>query len=92
MVHTASSWKASQLQAHPVIHGLVVEVYEPGYGQVDRPAPAHPRKRNMNGLADTGAQMTVLGPRQMDHLRVKKEVLMATDLKIITADGKEMII
>ena len=43
-------------------------------------------ERLSEGLADTGAQMVVLGPHQLAQLGVKEEELTPVKMKIITAD------
>ena len=79
-------WAQRKVKPHPVLPNIRVEVDRQSYKSRKITEPRATRETITEGLADTGAQMVVLGPQQLAQLGVKEEELTPVLMKIITAD------
>ena len=79
-------WAQKKVKPHPVIPGIRVEVDRQSYKSRNITEPTNARETVTEGLADTGAQMVVLGPQQLAQLGVREKELTPVMMKIITAD------
>jgi hypothetical protein len=84
-------WMRRAVKEHPFLSGLKVEVDRDSYvsRNIQEP-PSRTSSMWTRGLADTGAQMTIVGPDQLRELGVRRTDITPATMKIVTADDKAM--
>ena len=89
-VHDGERWIKQQVEPHPMVNGLRVIVDKPGYKRFgfDELKEVHPIV--VNGLADTGAQMTVISWALATRLRVKMNEMIPTSMVITAANSTKL--
>jgi hypothetical protein len=74
-----------------MLQDVIVTVDKESYTMHGRGMPRSvTRAVRMPGLADTGAQMTLLGPQQLEDLGFSKEDLVPAAMRILTANDNSM--
>ena len=75
------------MSPHPVIPGLHIRVDRSVYQYMSAKPPVQSRPMVVQGLADSGAQMTVMSPEMARSLGVQEHKLLPMDLAIFTSGG-----
>ena len=85
-IHVGGAWRARKVMPHPTLE-VSVDVDSEAYKQLSLQKPAGGSGARMVALADTGAQICILGRSQVHELGVKVEDLEPASLGITIADG-----
>jgi hypothetical protein len=83
-------WWTRPVKPHPLLKDVRVDIDRASYSELGHVMPLGMRTLDIDALADTGAQMVVIGPRQLERLGVMKSELIPATMKILTADGNSM--
>ena len=77
---------SGKVTPHPLVR-VRVEVDGSSYSSRNLMAPRHTQTRNMSALADSGAQIVVMGPKHMALLGFKETEYLPTKMTIHVADN-----
>ena len=81
------AWLPSKVAPHPEA-SVRVSVDKDSYSMRGLPAPSHTQTRKMFALADTGAQMVVMGRRQAEMLGIRERDYLPAKMKIQVANNR----
>ena len=85
-IHNGGVWRPRKVMPHPTLE-VQVEVDHQAYAQLNLRTPVGGQETRMCALADTGAQMCILGRDQVNQLGLQMTDLEQANLGINTADG-----
>jgi hypothetical protein len=79
-------WRQQSVQPHPILRNLLVEVVKESYTTRELRMPQSvTRSIRTDGLADSGAQMTILGARQLAKIGLEIFNVIPASIRIVTA-------
>ena len=86
-VYDGKNWIKQQVKSHPIIKNLQLRVYRPGYESMGYPKPNRIHPIMENRLADTRAQVVMIGPSLAVRLGIRREEMINTSTEVKTASG-----
>ena len=86
-MYNGEKWVKQKMESHPWVEGLGVIVDGPGDRSLGFPAPAEVQVVVVCGVADTGAQMTVMSPDLVRRIGVRDDEMIPIKMNITAANG-----